>query len=135
MCLNKFYKRVIEILKARNQSLNRTIDNFFEIMEHQIHTERLEPDFVLPAIRGLVILIQIPEMENFDMFGIFEHAVKLLKIFADECRKWQNDSSMSEDYKNFMTNFLCHCIPKHEFQKTISKFQNYITLVIIQNIF
>ena len=90
----------------------------------------MSTEFVKTAIRGLVMMLQMPEMEHFDFFPVFEQVIKLFKLFSEELKR---KSSMRDT--QFIVNFLSHCLPKEQLQLTVQKFQNYITLVIIQNIF
>jgi hypothetical protein len=76
------------------------------------------------------MLFSLPELENFDCFPIFEKTVRSFKVLSEELKKSSNESD-----RTFIINILSKCLPKKEFQQIVQKFQNYITLVIIQNMF
>lgn len=118
------------MFEESKDKLKHTLENFFEIMEHQLQSENLTTEFMKTSIRGLVMMLQLPEMEAFHFFSVFEKIVRLIKHFSEELKR-QTDMKDSQ----FLVNLLTECLPKTEFQATIMKFQNYITLVIIQNIF
>lgn len=130
--LNRFFKQIAKHVTETGENLSEVFNSFFEIIDYQFnsHSQLASPEFVKSAIRGLVMLLQLPEMEHFDFFPLFEQIVRLLKQMSNYLKR-QSTGNESQ----FLINFLSHCLPKHEFQQTIQKFQNYITLVIIQNIF
>jgi hypothetical protein len=88
-------------------------------------------DYTQSAIRGFILLLLIPEMEDYAFYEIFERTVQLFKICLVKAR---HPNAVSQ-LKDFSRNFLASLVPKDEFFKAVSKFQQYITIVIIENVF
>jgi len=86
-------------------------------MEHQLHSDTISIDFLKTSIRGLVMLLQLPEMEHFDFFPIFEKVIRLFKFFSEELKKHKDPRD-----NQFIVQLLSNCLPKHEFLQTIQKF-------------
>lgn len=70
-------------------------------------------------------------MEDYGFYEIFERTVHLFK----DCLVKIRQPSAVAQLKGFPKDFLTHLIPKDEFFKTVAKFQQYITIVIIENVF
>ena len=70
-------------------------------------------------------------MEDYGFYEIFERTVHLFKMCLVKARH----TSAVAQLKDFPRQFLVHLVPKDEFFKTVSKFQQYITIVIIENVF
>jgi len=94
--------------------MQHRLDNFFEIMDHNIQSEYLTLDFIKTSIRGLVMLLQMAEMEHFDFFSVFEKTIRLFKLLSEELKR-QVDTRDQE----FIVGLLAQCVPKAEFQHTI----------------
>lgn len=69
-------------------------------------------------------------MDEFSYFSTFEKIIQLFKICNASTRKTD-----VVHLKEFARELLINCMPVEYFQQTISKFQSYITIVIIENIF
>lgn len=102
------------------------LPDFFELIEHQLHANLLTITFIKTVLRGLVMLLSLPDLENFDSFPLFEKNVRLFKIISEELKK---QPKLKE--QEFIISLLSKCIPKKEFQQMVQRFQNYVTLVII----
>ena len=63
------------------------------------------------------MLLQLPEMEHFDFFPIFEKVIRLFKFFSEELKKHKDPRD-----NQFIVQLLSNCLPKHEFLQTIQKF-------------
>lgn len=86
-CLKKFFKRVTKHLETNKKSLHQVIADFNELIEHVIHADSANTDFIKTSVRGLFMLLMLPEMEHFDFFSLFEKVIRLLKHFAGELKK------------------------------------------------
>ena len=124
----KFLKRVNTVLKT-DELINK-LGDMLEIFELNLETNATI-DYTQSAIRGFILLLLIPEMEDYGFYEIFERTVHLFKICLVKAR---HPSAVTQ-LKSFPKEFLTHLVPKDEFFKTVSKFQQYITIVIIENVF
>lgn len=102
------------------------LPDFFELIEHQLYANLVTITFIKTVLRGLVMLLSLPELENFDSFSLFEKNVRLFKILSEELKK----QPKSKD-QEFIVSLLSKSVPKREFQQMVQRFQNYVTLVII----
>jgi hypothetical protein len=86
------------------------VGDFYELIEHVVHADSANTDFIKTSVRGLFMMLLLPEMEHFDFFALFEKTIRLLKHFAEELKK------MGRERDNmFIINFLSKCVPKQEF--------------------
>lgn len=97
--------------------MHQTIGDFYELIDHVIHADSMNSDFIKTSVRGLVMMLQLPEMEHFDFFTHFEKTVRLFKTFAEELKKKEHERDSM-----FIINFLSKCVPKPEFHSIIAKF-------------
>ena len=107
MCLTKFYGRLRSHLESSQQTYRHVLELFFELIDHQIHSNSLPIDFQKSVVRGLTMLFLLPELENFDCFSLFEKAVQLLKFFTEELKKSPNPHD-----NQFVINLLSKCLSK-----------------------
>jgi len=70
-------------------------------------------------------------MEDHVFYSLFERTVHLFKICLVKARHPNTVAQLKDFSKEFLTNL----VPYEEFFKTVSKFQQYITIVIIENVF
>lgn len=136
--MEKFYARVRKDITARepNQETaqNILIDKllvFLDISENV--TERkneYSPEYHLVAVRGFTMLLMMQEMEIFNFYGVFERMIELFAKSTHALRE-QPDAK----YQNFPAEFIAACLSKDELATVISKFQLYITIVIMEKIF
>lgn len=107
------------------------LEDLLEVFEHEItRGTEISPEFAQASIRGFVLLLLLPQMDEFNYFPIFEKILKCFQI-CNKLARETNDTQL----KDFSRELLTHCLPKDQFHTTVLKFQSYITIVIIENIF
>jgi len=89
-------------------------------------------DFLLSSVRGLTMLLLLPDIDCSTQH--FERVVQQLKHCHDHLR--MNPEKEGEfKYDELPVKLIEKCLPKDIILNIVQKFQNYITLVIIQSIF
>ena len=111
----KFLKRVNNVLKT-DEFINK-LGDLLEIFELNLETNATV-DYTQSAIRGFILLLIIPEMEDYGFYEIFERTVHLFKLCLVKAR---HPSAVAQ-LRNFSKDFLTYLVPKDEFFKTVSKF-------------
>jgi hypothetical protein len=108
-------KRINSTLKTEEfiDKLGDTLDVFALNLE-----QNGTVDYTQSAIRGFILLLLIPEMEDYGFYEIFERTVHLFK----DCLVKIRQPSAVAQLKGFPKDFLTHLIPKDEFFKTVAKF-------------
>ena len=110
------------------------VEDYLEIVEHELDQEYIPDNTLRTIIRGLSMILEMNEMENFMNFPLFEKLIKLFKYATDEA-PGGDDNLPKGRIRDFAVKFLCNCVSTEQFLQVIHKFQNYITLVIMDNSF
>ena len=132
--LHKFFDRV-----RNNKSgvkVEKMIEDYLEIVEHELDQEAIyiTDNALRTIVRGLSMLLEMHEMENFMNFPLFEKLIKLFKFATDDAPPGEEELPKGR-IRDFAIQFLANCVPTEQFLTIIHKFQNYITLVIMDNSF
>jgi hypothetical protein len=129
--LTKFNNRISAYCEQNKDNLLiKGLNDFLEIIDHQVHSETMNADSIKTSVRGFVMLFQMNELENFNYFDTYYQIIRLFKVCHDLLNKYPDQRD-----KTFLVSFLAKCVPKDEFTDIIQKFQNYITIIIMSNNF
>lgn len=109
----KFLKRVNSILTQ-----DQLLDKLRDMLEVFSLEQNASDNYMQTSLRGFILLLLIPEMEDFSFYGIFEKTVGLFKLCLVKARK----PEASDKLKTFPREFLSELLPKDEFQRTVAKF-------------
>jgi len=95
--------------------------------------------FLLTAVRGLVLLLTLPEMDELRYYETFERVIYYFRQCSVRLRVAQAQQSLNECEKILLgfspSKFIALNVPTAVMSSTVVKFQNYITIVIIEDSF
>lgn len=64
------------------------LDDLLEVFEHEVtRGGDISTDFAQTAIRGFVLLLLLPQMDEFNYFTIFEKVLKCFQICNKQARE------------------------------------------------
>jgi hypothetical protein len=96
--------------------MEKMIEDYLEIIEHELDQE---PEFISDnvlktIVRGLSMLLEMNEMENFGNFPLFEKLIKVFKYSTDDATSRPKDDDEKElpktRIRDFAIKFLATCV-------------------------